>query len=196
MPPTPTPQLQSPSWTLRPEHAAALESLLRDLTAHHEAAVVLCREHRTAIARADHHAIGVCVMRQQTAGSTLAELDLRRMRLVAAAVPAPAPAKPVASKPADRRGMQAPEMRLSELAAHAPGAWRERLLERAESLREVMRGAAREQEVLRQASESLLSHMKGLMAQVSRQLSATGTYARTHTPPEHAQVLTGIDLTT
>ncbi len=135
-------------------------------------------------------------MRQQTAGSTLAELDLRRMRLVAAAVPAPAPAKPVASKPADRRGMQAPEMRLSELAAHAPGAWRERLLERAESLREVMRGAAREQEVLRQASESLLSHMKGLMAQVSRQLSATGTYARTHTPPEHAQVLTGIDLTT
>lgn len=194
MPPTPTPQPQSPGWTLRPEHAAALEGLLRDLTAHHEAAVVLCREHRAAIARADHHAIGLCVMRQQAAGSVLAELDLRRMRLVAAAVPTPA--KAAATKPADRRTSPVPEPRLSELAAQAPGAWRERLLDRAEALREVMRSAAREQDILRQASESLLSHMKGLMVQVSRQLSATGTYARTHTPPEHAQVLTGIDLTT
>ena len=191
MPPTPTPQLPSPGWTLRPEHAAALDVLLRDLTAHHEAAVVLCREHRSAIARADHHAIGLCVMRQQAAGNTLAELDLRRTRLVASAVPQVA-----ATKAGDRRSIPAPELRLSDLAARAPGTWRERLLEKAASLRDVMRHAAREQDILRQASESLLSHMKGLMVQVSRQLSATGTYARTHTPPEHAQVLTGIDLTT
>lgn len=179
------PNGSSPASTLSADHAAALDLLLGELLEHQRESMAACAAHRAALAGADHHALGACVVRQQQLGQRLAELDVKRSRLVATvtrAVPGAA-----------RTGG---ETRLSDLANRAEEPWRSRLLDRAAELRARMADTTREQASLRLASESLLAHMKGLMAQVHRQLSATGTYARSHTPAESAVVVSGIDLTT
>lgn len=159
--------------------------LLGELLEHQRESLAACAAHRAALAGADLHALGACVVRQQQLGQRLAELDLRRSRLVAAAV-----------RTAPGVARTSGEIRLSDLANSAEEPWRTRLLDRASELRTRMNEATRAQASLRLASESLLAHMRGLMAQVHRQLSATGTYGRTHSPAESAVVVSGFDLTT
>jgi hypothetical protein len=52
--------------------------------------------------------------------------------------------------------------------------------------------------VIRTATESLLTHTHGLVAQIARALSPTGTYAHPGLAPgaRSATVLSGLDLTT
>lgn len=153
--------------------AADLEALLRDLIAHHERMLALCIAHAGALARADGPATARLIEEQQTVGRAIIDLDARRARLVAA-WNAAAPAHGMTRAPASGT--------LSALAARLPEPARGRVLDLASRLRGILNALVDQQRVVARASETLLGHMQGLMAQVARRLSHAGTYARPGAP--------------
>ena len=87
-----------------------------------------------------------------------------------------------------------PAITLSFLASRTAEPARGALLQAARQLKELMARVAEKQRAVRTASESLLGHMQGLIAQVARSLSPTGTYARPGAPVG-APVAGGLDMT-
>lgn len=164
--------------------AAELEALLRDLIAHHERMLSLCIAHAGALARADGPATARLIEEQQTVGRAIIDLDARRTRLVAgwnAGTP-PTPGAPGGT--------------LSALAARLPEPARARVLDLAARLRGILSALVDQQRVVARASETLLGHMQGLMAQVARKLSHAGIYARPGAPVAVAggPVVSGLDV--
>lgn len=138
-----------------------LERLLAGLIAAHEDLLRLAVEHRAAIATADSARLQTCIESQQRTLGRLAELDLQRRRLTAAAA-LPSDVQPT----------------LSVLAERLPEPVRGRALAAAGRLRELINAVHREARTVRQATHALLGHMEGLMRQIGRRLSEAGTYGR------------------
>lgn len=176
-----TPEAQSIRAGPAPLH---LEELLGELIGAHERLLALAREHRAALSRADSAAIAACIRAQNEAVQGVAAIEARRMAVV--------------TSMADLAG--APPT-LSSIIARLPAGARDRLTALGERLRSLLTTLHREQEVLRTAAEALAAHMDGLMRQIGRRLSHTGTYERpshgaTAAHPGHTQVLTALDMTT
>jgi len=176
------------------------QSMLRDTAAH-----------RAAIAAADQAAIARALAAQQAAGERLAELQRQRHALIRTMLGAPAlPPLPVGKPGVNRSPLrevgQTPtpnprdhadpaSVSVTMIVAAAPQARRAGLINRGESLRELVTRVADQRRVVRMAADSLLAHMQGLIVQIGRHLSHSGTYTRPNTPPPSSQVLSALDMT-
>lgn len=142
--------------------AAELDALLTASMEEHQRLLELAARHREALRRADGPSAQACAVEQEDCLRRLSDLDGRRRALVASSGRGPA------------RGPST----ISELAESLAEPERTRLREKATAARELMARIRREYQTIQIATRSLLAHMEGLMRQVGRQLSQTGTYGR------------------
>ncbi|MBX3385928.1 MAG: flagellar protein FlgN [Phycisphaeraceae bacterium] len=162
----------------RPDPITELDSALRDLVADHEALLNLARAHREAIAKADVSAMHRCLEEQQERLQRIRGHEFRRRAAVVAL-----------------QGAVTPDSgRLSALAQRATEPVRSRLVALGDRLRELLNALQIEHEAVRQAAETLSSHMEGLMRQVCRHLSHAGTYGPTAAIDTRTPVVTVLDL--
>lgn len=188
--------------------AGELESLLGALVSEHESWRGLLDTHRDAIKRADGEAVQQAVMRQSLVLQSIADLEEKRRRLVDRAIasdgilgkgsanPKPAPSTievgtSSASSPLARVG----PVTLSQIAESLPEPSRTRLLELAGRLRFLLTDIETQNRTLRTATNSLIAHMEGLMRQVARRLSHSGTYGRKGYVDSVPTVVSAVDLT-
>ena len=180
-----------------------LEGVLALLVDHHVRMIEHAQQHRSAISRADARAMAQCVAQQHADAARFGELEALRAEIFRAAMPRPA----VSPAPQSARGARnappaplppPPEIpaNVSSLIARATGPARARLNSLVSRLRALVDQLEQQRRVIRVATESLLGHMNGLIAQVGRALSPTGTYSRPNAPSPQSQVLSGLDLTT
>lgn len=134
-----------------------LDSLLTCSLEENQRLLALAGRHREALRRADGPAAQACADEQQGCLERLAGLDQRRAEILA---------------------MSKGAVTLTDLASAVPEPDRTRLREKAAILREVMTRIRAEYQTIQIATRSLLAHMEGLMRQVGRQLSQSGTYGR------------------
>jgi len=84
---------------------------------------------------------------------------------------------------------------LDELMEHFESADRDRIGQRRTRLRKLILRVKKEQDEVRQASEHLAGHMRGLIKQVSASLSHSGTYSRVGAvDPSKSQVVSSLDV--
>ncbi len=178
--PAPRPAAQRKPAALAPTPAdlAEIEAILSTLQSEYDGLARIARAHRAALSSADRAAVERCADAQREAAARLAPLDARRGAW-AARVAAPQNLPPTAP--------------LSALVAAAAEPARGRVLQAAARLREVGEAVQEQNRTIRMASEALLAHMKGMMAQVARTLSHTGVYARPNTHTTQ-QVVSSLDL--
>ncbi|MEM1331348.1 MAG: flagellar export chaperone FlgN [Planctomycetota bacterium] len=163
-----------------------LELILNELLAEHRQILTLVQAHREAISQADTAAIRTCVEQHGAALQRVQSIEKRRLELVSRVV------QDMRQRGEPVRGQPT----LTQIAARTAEPWRDRTVKLAHQLREVMQRVAREQGVVRAASESLLSHIDGLMKQVAQRLSHAGTYSgRGMVAPGRGQVVSGLDMT-
>jgi hypothetical protein len=154
---TATPQREAPAG---PALARALEGLLRELALVQTELLALAAEHRAAIARADTSAIAGCIARQAVLAERSRTAEHQRRAIIEQWSPR-------------ERGIT-----LTELASRVDEPDRSRLLGLAGQVRALVERLARENRTVRAATESLMAHMDGLVRQVARRLSQSGTYGR------------------
>jgi hypothetical protein len=169
---TPPPAPASPEGTFE-----QLDIVLRQLVTEHEKLLGLAAEHRRAIAQADAAALGVCLGHQQAIVQKITGLERQRQTIVHALI---------------RGGNK--NVRMSEVTAHAPEPMRSRLAGVAAALREILNKLHQEHLALHRAAETLSMHMEGLLRQVCRGLSHTGTYARGGAIDSSVQVVSSMDV--
>lgn len=154
------------------------ETVLSDLLTEHRAMIDLAQAHRDAISRADARAIKGILDQQAASLDRVHSLERRRQQLVLVLAP------------------EEPRMPMARIAERLAQPWRERTVALAKQLREMVLRVQKEQRVVRTASESLLSHMDGLMQQLAQKLSHAGTYTdRGRADVGRQQVVSGLDLT-
>ncbi len=161
-----------------------LDAVLRMLVSEHEQLLTLAQEHRRAISQADAAALSRCLGAQQQAVQRIAALERQRQTVVAG----------LARGGAGVRGGANGMTRLSEVTAGAPEPMRKRLESIAAVLRDVLGRLHQEHQALRQAAETLSMHMEGLLRQVCRGMSQTGTYARCGSMESTVQVVSAVDV--
>jgi hypothetical protein len=154
-----------------------LEALLLSLHAAHADLLAATAEHRVALSHADGPGIASALARQSDLIARIADLERQRAR-VAAALGA------------------GPHESISSLARLIPEPARARVLSAAGSLRELLLHIQREARTLRLATAALVGHMDGLMQQVARALSHSGTYSPSGRVDTGAPVISALDLTT
>jgi hypothetical protein len=162
-----------------------LDATLRLLVAEHQKLLALADEHRRAIMQADAQGLNACLAKQSEVVQRVSDLERRRQGIVLG-ITRSAPPKP--GSPAGR----VPTM--SEVTIHAPEPVRGRLTSVAGALRELLNTLHQKHRALKQAAETLSQHMEGLMRQVCRELSHTGTYARRGSINSSVQVVSAVDL--
>lgn len=149
-------------------------------------------QHREALRRADAAMIARCVHQQCADAAKFNELETLRNDLFAVLARAGVPRPAVAGKGAPPPPI--PTLTLSGVIERAGEQHRARLTALGNSLRGLVGQVEKQRAVLKIATESLLSHMQGMLSQVSRSLSPTGTYARPRTIPSGMQVMSSVDL--
>ncbi len=167
------------------ETLARLEALLNALTSEYAGLSAELDEYRAALAQADRGRLAEALGRQQARVNRLGELESHRLALMRALVPG------AANQPAAT-------LTTSQILAHAPEPARSRLAGLADRLRPVIEKAEEQQRVARLATQSLLAHATGIMQQIQRQLTGTGTYTAHARGPvaAAAPVVSALDLTT
>ncbi len=156
------------------EPVAALEAVLTELTLVHEELLDLVREHRRGISGNDSAAIQECLSRQGILGVRANQLERRRHAIV----------QSLSGKA---------RATIADVAATLPADDGQRITMLAARLREVLSEIQRENSVVRAATQSLASHIDGLMQQVARALSRAGTYGR-QGKVEGGPVACGLDM--
>ncbi len=155
--------------------AGAVESLLTDLLAAYGELASLAAEHRAAISRADGDAVEACARREAGLAARLADIEQRRRAL--------------ASAPPGER------VTISSVVERLPQPARARAAELVSRLRETVKGVQRDYATIRAATQSIVAHIDGLVQQVSRRLSGTGTYGPEGRVEAAKTVPCGIDVT-
>jgi hypothetical protein len=163
--------MNQPSTSTKPPAKAASTTRLSEQQAREAEALItryqqvgqmmleVSQRHHGAIGRADNRLIAQCVQQQQMLATQLAELEAQRSMLL------------------KKLGLPL-SATLSIVAERAMPSKREELLMRAAAARNTLGEALKLHEVIRQASQTLMLHMQGLVQQVSRQLSGQGSYGR------------------
>lgn len=143
-----------------------LDALLTVSLEENQRLLDLAGRHRAALRRADGPAAQACAEEQDGCLRRLADLDRRRLDLIAAF-----------GRGRTEAGGKAAST-ISELTETVAEPERTRLREKASAVREMMARIRGEYQTIQIATRSLLAHMEGLMRQVGRQLSQAGTYGR------------------
>lgn len=157
----------------------ALPDLLDRLIGAHELWLDALGAHQRGIGAADVAAIESAVAREREQAEAVRTLDLERRKLLGL----PERAIPGAN-----------EITITALARSRPEPERGELLERADRLRKLIERVRRDQAVVREASGSVLSHMRGLMQQLSGRLSHSGTYGAGGRVNAGPVVVSGLDI--
>ena len=166
-----------------------LDSVLRELLKEHQHLLELTTEHRRAISQADAAALNTCIRLQGETVVRVAALEKKRQLAVS---------KIAAAKPELNRNNPKTinNHSISTLLTVAPESVRARLSSVSKALRELLNALHREHLALREAAETLSSHMEGLMRQVCQRLSHAGTYARSGSIDSSVQVVSSFDVRT
>ena len=155
-------------------------------------------QHREALRRADAALIARCVNQQSADVAKFNELETLRNDLFGVLARAGVARPPNVGKAAPSTPAPAPPpvaaLTLSGVIERAGEQHRVRLTALGNSLRALVGQVEKQRAVLKIATESLLSHMQGMLSQVSRSLSPTGTYARPRAVPTGMQVMSSVDL--
>lgn len=170
------PHATSTATPVRPSHEELTE-ILQSLTAEHETLLALAKEHRAAISRADAGAMQTALEKQNETLARVRALELRR-QACARSISGPKP------------------ITVSAIAARLADPARSRLAAAAERLREVLNTLHREHAAIREAAETLSSHMEGLMRQVCRKVSHAGTYGPSAAIDLRHPVISALDVRT
>ncbi|MFI4859129.1 MAG: flagellar protein FlgN [Phycisphaerales bacterium JB063] len=139
---------------------AQLESTLTQSADRHEQLLSLMRRQREAMRQAQADQVADLSRQENAVVQAISALEKRRLELVASLTQT---LSPQAAQP----------MRMRVLAEQLPEPARGRLLVLRQKLRERMEAVKEESSVSRRASESLLSHMQGLVQSLSH-VSARG----------------------
>lgn len=151
-----------------------LDAMLTELIGEHETLLGLTHEHRAAVATADMKKLESVVEQTGEVIARVHRVETERQKLVA--------------RPDGRPST------MDELLTVVDSADRERLSERATSLRGLIHKVQEEQEAVRVASEALATHMRGIMQQVASKLSHAGTYSRGGRVESGRQIVSGVDV--
>lgn len=151
-----------------------LDELLGRLESQHGTLLELAGRQRDAVRTADAGALGAVIQQTAETIGRIQETERERRDLVK---------QPDGSLPT-----------VEQLARDMDETHAAKLLDRAQSLRELMRKVHQEHEAVRKATEAIAGHMRGMVEQVSAKLSYTGTYSqRGSVRPGSQQVVSGID---
>lgn len=180
----------APTKAISPQAAAGtdldhLDTLLRELIAEHESLLAVTIEHRKALSEADLSGLSRCIQEQNRLVQRIAAIDIRRATVVRSIQAADGTPAGSADAPT-----------VSAIAGAAPEPARSRLLGLGGRLRDLLNTLHREHQSLKLAAETLAAHVDGVMRQVCRHLSHTGTYARSGSVEAGAGVMTGLDVRT
>lgn len=146
--------------------SAEIDALLTASLEENRGLLSLAERHREALRRADGDAARACIEEQDVCLRRLADLDRRRIEVIGAFE-------------SNRRGQKSGSpTTITDLTDAVPEPDRTRLREKAATLKELMARIRSEYQTIQIATRSLLAHMEGLMRQIGRQLSHTGTYGR------------------
>jgi hypothetical protein len=173
---------------------AELESLLRGLLAEHGELLCLAAEHRRAISKADSRALGACLVQQGRVAQRVAELERRRLSLMARLSDRLRPSAGPRAPGAGAQALVPDKLTVTSIARTLPEPMRTRLIGAAERLRDLLERLHREHLALKEAATALASHMEGVMRQVGRAFSHAGTYGRRGAVDGAVQVISGLDL--
>jgi hypothetical protein len=164
------------------KHIPVLETVLKQLADRHEQLLTLMKRQRECLRLADHHGVSECSRLENTLVQAIAELEKRRLELVAQLTRV---VDPTATQP----------MRMRDLAEALPEPARGRLLVLREQLRERISAVKEQSSVTRRATEALLNHMQGLVQTLGNAGRAAG-YAPANQPqPTNAQTLGTLKVT-
>lgn len=163
---------------VNPTDINELERVLVELRDVHERMVLIAKAHRAAISRADLPAISAIVNQHNDLAQVVVQIERRRAAIVASLLGTKSPG----------------EARMSQVIAASPQGSRERLGAITASLRDVLTRLHAEQQAIRAASQTLATHMEGVMRQVYRAVSHAGTYVRSGRVDTGVQVLSAIDV--
>lgn len=154
--------------------ADRLDALLAQLEDEHQLLLGLAKEHRAAIAHASADELKKITMRTSESLMRVAKIEQQRQSLIA------------------RQGE--PLDTLDQLLDRFDDDDRVRISERRARLRSLIERVRDEQLAVKEASENLANHMRGLMKQVGASLSHTGTYSRGGSVDVgRTQVVSGLD---
>lgn len=156
---------QTSALTLSGEIDALLTASLEE----NQRLLSLAERHREALRRADGDAARTCIEEQDVCLRRLADLDRRRIEVIGAFE---------SSRRGQKSGPGQSPTTITDLTDAVPEPDRTRLREKAATLKELMARIRSEYQTIQMATRSLLAHMEGLMRQIGRQLSHTGTYGR------------------
>ncbi len=149
--------------------------MLGQLEAEHITLIELAQAHKKALAHASVQELSEITVKTSEVLMRIAQIEDARRAMVT-----------------QEHGSMAS---LEELMEHFNTNDRDRIGQRRTRLRELIVRVKDEQEAVRQASEHLADHMRGLIKQVSASLSHAGTYSRGGAVrPSRSQVVSSLDL--
>lgn len=164
------------------EHLETLDSLLGRLIELQTDLLEALHAKRDAIRSADGDAIVEAAHREDALAQELRNADAHRLRIVAAIAQHLFP--PRSSTPT-----------ITEIAEAVDDPIGERLLQRAGALRTLIEQATEQNAVLREATERLGSHLRGLVSLIHTAMDRARTYNRSGAMHTGAQLSTGLDIT-
>lgn len=189
--PTGTLKVQTPEALLLDPGIAELETLLRELLVEHEQLLTVAEMQKRAIAGANTDALASCVHQQNVIVQRVAELEKRRLGLVARLGERLRPAQ--ARKGGDA-GIVPDRPTIAWLAQTFPEPTRGRVIAAADRLRELLVRLHKEHVALKDATTTLATHMEGVLRQVAGRMSHAGTYGRRGIVETRVQVVSTLDM--
>lgn len=152
-----------------------LDSMLGQLADEHSGLLELAQAHRQAISHASIEELNAITNKTTDALMRIARIEDNRRKLVA-----------------DENGKVSPLDELMEQFNHDD---QERINDSRTRLKELILRVQEEQSAVKEATENLASHMRGLIQQVGASLSHAGTYSRGGAiAPTRAQVVSSLDV--
>jgi len=152
---------------------AQLEQTVQQQITANERMLTIVAQKLEAFRRADREALAACCQRENEQFQQVAELEKKRLLLVAELTQL---VDPQAQRP----------LSMGELAERLPEPARGRLLVLRQTLRQRLEKVQREGSVARRAAESLLRHMQGIVQTIGGALTGIGTYGQRGKPPAAA----------
>ncbi len=163
---------------------AELEGLIALLIDRHAGLLGAVKDHRGALARADAVAMERSVHTQNEHVQVIAELERRRLAVLARLAEVTGQDKAQASQ----------KPTISWAASLLPEPLRGRVLAAGAVLKERLTELAAQTKVVRQAAEAMAGQMEGLFRQVAQRLSHSGTYTPRGRVEARTQVVTALDI--
>ncbi len=152
-----------------------LDAMLGQLETEHLALIELAKAHKDALAHASVQELNEITMKTSEVLMRIAQIEDARRTMITQ----------------DHGSLAS----LDELMEHFNTNDRDRIGQRRTRLRELIVRVKDEQDAVRQASENLADHMRGLIKQVGASLSHAGTYShRGAVAPSQSQVVSSLDL--